>query len=64
LIVRESSQSTARESGTIFYLNRMLCAYYGLPLQMGGWQDVDAAKLSDWMENGAPPGRQTLLKIG
>lgn len=64
LIVRESSQSTARESGTIFYLNRMLCAHYGLPLQMGGWQDVDASQLTDWMERGAPPRRQTLLQIG
>jgi hypothetical protein len=64
LIVRESSQSTARESGTIFYLNRMLCANYGLPLQMGGWQDVDVARLAEWMERGAPPRRQPNLQIG
>lgn len=61
--VRESSQSTARESGTIFYLNRMICANYGLPLQMGGWQDVDVETLTEWMERGAPPRRQTLLQI-
>jgi hypothetical protein len=63
LIVRESSQSTARESGTIFYLNRMLCANYGLPLQMGGWQDIETSTLIDWMERGASPRRQTLLQI-
>jgi hypothetical protein len=64
LIVRESSQSTARESGTIFYLSRMLCANYGLPLQMGGWQDVDPTLLTDWMERGASPRRQSHLQIG
>ena len=64
LIVRESSESTARESGTIFYLNRMLCAHYGLPLQMGGWQNVELTQLIEWMELGAPARRQTLLEMG
>lgn len=49
LIARQSSASTSRDSGTIFYLNRTLCANYGLPLQMGGWQDVSTDDLVDWM---------------
>jgi hypothetical protein len=47
---RASAASASRESGTIFYLNRTLCAYYDLPLQMGGWQDVSAGDLVKWME--------------
>jgi hypothetical protein len=64
LILRDSSESTTRESGTIFYLNRMLCANYGLPLQMGGWQDVDLTQLTEWIERGAPPRKQAKLQIG
>lgn len=52
LSARESSASTARESGTIFYLNRTLCVHYGLPLQYGGWQDISLQEAVDWMEKG------------
>lgn len=50
LVIRESSASASREAGTIFYLNRTLCVHYNLPLQYGGWQDVTASQLIDWME--------------
>ncbi len=63
LLVRPSSASTAREAGTIFYLNRTLCAYFGLPLQMGGWQDVAALDLVDWVTRGRTPERMR-LKLG
>jgi hypothetical protein len=53
LLVKPSAASTSRESGTVFYLNRTLCAHYVLPLQQGGWQDVTAAEMIDWMERGA-----------
>lgn len=62
LVVRESSASTGREPGSIFYLNRTLCAYFGLPLQMGGWQDVSCLDLIDWMSRGWKPQRR--LAIG
>jgi hypothetical protein len=52
LMPRASAASSSRESGIVFYLNRTLCAHYGLPLQMGGWQDVAATDLIDWMERG------------
>lgn len=55
LVMRSSSASTAREPGSIFYLNRTLCAHFGLPLQMGGWQDVSCLDLIDWMLNGWKP---------
>jgi hypothetical protein len=53
LLAKPSAASTSRESGTVFYLNRTLCAHYDLPLQQGGWQDVTAAEMIDWMERGA-----------
>ncbi len=52
LTARDSAASGSRESGTIFYLNRTLCAHYGLPLQYGGWQDVSVQEAIKWMETG------------
>jgi hypothetical protein len=62
LVARASSSSTAREAGTIFYLNRSLCAYYALPLQMGGWQDVYVEDLIAWSQAGTA-NRQPRLDI-
>lgn len=62
LVPRLSSASTAREPGSIFYLNRTLCAHFGLPLQMGGWQDVSCLDLIDWMLRGWKP--QKRLPMG
>jgi hypothetical protein len=50
LTPRESQATGSREGGTVFYLNRTLCAEYGLPLQMGGWRDVSVGDLLKWME--------------
>ncbi|MCC8432557.1 hypothetical protein LJ725_26605 [Reyranella aquatilis] len=49
---RPSAASTSRQGGTVFYLSRGLCAAFGLPLQMGGWQDVSVKDLAGWMEEG------------
>lgn len=62
LVARPSSASTSRESGTMFYLNRTMCAAFGLPLQMGGWQDVAVDDLGEWMERGR--GATKRLEIG
>lgn len=62
LVARQSAASTSRESGTIFYLNRTLCMHYDLPLQMGGWQDLDAEELMSWMERGRMPNKRKLLE--
>jgi hypothetical protein len=62
LVAKPSAASTSRESGTVFYLNRTLCAHYDLPLQQGGWQDVSASELIDWMERGHAPTRRLRLE--
>lgn len=61
LLVQRDSQATgSRDSGTVFYLNRSLCAHYGLPLQMGGWRDVSVGELIKWMERRLTPTRLSL----
>lgn len=62
LVQRESQATGSRDSGTVFYLNRSLCAYYGLPLQMGGWRDVSAGELMKWMERRLTVARKTTLE--
>lgn len=63
LTTRESAASTSRENGTVFYLNRALCAYHDLPLQYGGWQEVTAASLVEWMERGLQPSRHRQMEM-
>jgi hypothetical protein len=63
LVARQSAASTARLAGTIFYLNRALCAHFNLPLQMGGWQDVTIETLSEWMERGRTKAQRNLSEI-
>lgn len=62
LTTRSSESSGAREAGTVFYLNRTLCAFFDLPLGYGGWQDVTVETLIGWMERGpsAASRRRTL----
>lgn len=61
LVLRCSAATVGRDSGTVFYLNRTLCAYYELPLQMGGWQDVTVEEMIGWMERGRVVGKKKLL---
>lgn len=63
LMARDSSASTSRDGGTVFYLNRTLCAHFDLPLQTGGWQDVSADTLIEWMELGPQPHRRRRLEM-
>lgn len=63
LILRDSSATNSRESGCVFYLNRTLCAHYGLPLQLGGWQDVTTVELSEWMETGRSAHKHEILGL-
>lgn len=50
--IRQSAATTGREGGHVFYLNRTLCAGFGLPLGLGGWQDVKVTELIEWMQLG------------
>ena len=59
LVLRESQATGSRDSGTVFYLNRSLCAHYSLPLQMGGWRDVSIGELMKWMERRQTPARKS-----
>jgi hypothetical protein len=63
LMARPSAASVNRESGTIFYLNRTLCAYYGLPLQLGGWQDVTTETLIEWLDRTPISSRRQRLEL-
>ena len=36
----------------VFYLNRMLCLYFGLPLQYGGWKGKKIDELCTWLDEG------------
>jgi len=40
------------ESLIIFYLNRVLCAHFDLPLGYGGWRKKSLKELSDWLARG------------
>lgn len=60
VVPRLSAATTNRDSGTVFYLNRTLCAQYDLPLQMGGWQDVSAGDMIKWMERRIAPSQLNL----
>lgn len=62
LTTRDSAASTSREEGTVFYLNRALCAYHDLPLQYGGWQDVSAETLIGWMDRPSVPTKRRSLE--
>ena len=37
----------------VFYLNRLLCVQFGLPLGFGGWRHKPLSELNDWLEHGA-----------
>jgi hypothetical protein len=50
--IKVSAATTGREGGHVFYLNRTLCACFGIPLGLGGWQDVKVAELIEWMQLG------------
>lgn len=50
--VKVSATTTGREGGHVLYLNRTLCAYFGLPLGLGGWQDVKVTELIEWVRLG------------
>ena len=64
LVIKQSAATTGREAGLVFYLNRTICAHFGLPVQHGGWQEVEIGDLIDWMQRGAAHGQQNRLAQG
>jgi hypothetical protein len=41
------------ENLLVFYMNRLLCARFDLPLGYGGWRKKSLQELADWMVHGA-----------
>lgn len=64
LVIKASAATTGREAGLIFYLNRTVCVHFGLPVQHGGWQEVEVSDLIDWMQRGAAPAQRDQLGTG
>ncbi len=54
LVPRVDHQNKGR-SYVVFYLNRLLCVHFNLPLGFGGWREQSPRTLLDWMENGPRP---------
>ena len=61
LTVRNTKQGTAGRENIVFYLNRLLCLRFRLPLNYGGWQHISVANLIRMMQAPVRPsslGRQ------
>jgi hypothetical protein len=46
------------ETWMILYLNRLLCAHFGLPLQYGGWRPVTLDELCRYLDQPFSPPRK------
>ena len=46
------AQGQKGKTWKILYLNRLLCFYFDLPLQKGGWRPKKIDELSEWIETG------------
>ena len=42
----------------VLNLNRILCVYFGLPLQYGGWREKTLRELCDWLDKRFAPPRK------
>jgi hypothetical protein len=54
LSVRPTKQGQAGKEKIVFYLNRLLCVKYRLPLNYGGWQHIPTALLVRMMREPVP----------
>jgi hypothetical protein len=50
LLEVEQPIKTKNGTWTVLYLNRLLCPYFGLPLQRGGFREQRISKLVEWLE--------------
>ncbi len=46
------------ESWMVFYLNRLLCPVFRLPLGLGGYREKSVAELKRWVQTGKPSSTQ------
>lgn len=52
LLVPQLDHQNNGRSYVVFYLNRLLCVRFGLPLGYGGWRAKSLRELGDWLEHG------------
>ena len=45
----ETTQGAKGQKWTVFYMNRWLCVYCGIPLDKGGWRKISTKKLNTWV---------------
>ena len=55
LFVRTTKQGQAGSEKIVFYLNRLLCVKYELPLGIGGWQTLKPELLIKMMKRAVAP---------
>lgn len=48
----DKKQGKKGTTWNVFYLNRMLCLYFGLPLQYGGYRGKKIDELCTWLDEG------------
>ena len=61
LLVPRLDHRNKEKSYVVFYLNRLLCVHFGLPLGYGGWREKKLKDLIDWQEHGAKQEEPTLV---
>jgi len=49
------NQKCKGQNWMVFYLNRMLCVHFGLPMQYGGWREKQLHELVSWVNRGFTP---------
>ena len=61
LLVPKLDHQNKGKPHVVFYLNRLLCVKFGLPLGYGGWRRRKLKELATWHEHGAQDEVSTLV---
>lgn len=49
LMIKTDEQGKRGQSWSVFYLNRALCVYAGIPLYYGGWRKLKIDQIKSWL---------------
>lgn len=61
LLVPRLDHRNKDKAYVVFYLNRLLCVHFGLPLGYGGWREKKLKDLIAWQEHGATEEEPTFV---
>lgn len=61
LLVPRLDHRNKDKSYVVFYLNRLLCVHFGLPLGYGGWREKKIKDLIGWQQHGAKEEEPTFV---